>query len=124
MAKVETFEDLKCWQKAKELVNMIFNLSSDGKLGKDFDTKSQLRKTSLSVMNNIAEGFSRYYKKEFIRFLDISQISAAEVKSMSYILQDLNYLDQIQIRELRAKADEVRYSVLALIKYLDRRKQV
>lgn len=72
MAKVERFEDLRCWQEARVLVKEIYLLSENGKLEKDFDTRSQLRRAALSVMNNIAEGFGRYSNKEFIRYLDIA----------------------------------------------------
>jgi four helix bundle protein len=86
MAKVERFEDLKCWQDARVLVKEIYLLSERGRLAKDFDTRRQLRRAALSVMNNIAEGFGRFSNKEFIRFLDMSNNSAAEVKSILYVL--------------------------------------
>jgi four helix bundle protein len=80
MAKVERFEELKCWQAARELVKLVHLVCDEGKLGKDFDTKSQIRRAALSVMNNIAEGFGRGSEKEFIRFLEIAQSPAMEVK--------------------------------------------
>ncbi|MDB4728023.1 four helix bundle protein [Saprospiraceae bacterium] len=92
MAKITRFEELTCWKASRELVKLVYKLSSTGNLARDFDTKSQLRRAALSMMNNIAEGFARFSKKEFIRFLDISQSSGAEVKSMIYVLEDLEYL--------------------------------
>ena len=74
MAKVEKFEDLHCWQAARELVKMIYQLCEQEKLSKDFDIRSQLRRAALSTMNNIAEGFGRSSNKEFIRFLEMSQV--------------------------------------------------
>jgi len=118
MAKVERFEDLKCWQEARVLVKEIYILSENGKLAKDFDTRSQLRRAALSVMNNIAEGFGKYSNKEFIRFLDIANNSASEVKSILYVLIDLNYFPEEELVKLQAKADEVKALSLALIKYL------
>jgi len=73
MAKIERFEDLECWKAARELVNFVYEVSETGKLKRDFDTKSQFRRAALSVMNNIAEGFTRLSPKEFMRFLDIAR---------------------------------------------------
>jgi four helix bundle protein len=87
MAKVERFEDLRCWQEARILVKEIYLLTERGKLAKDFDTRSQLRRAALSMMNNIAEGFGKYSNNEFIRYLDIANNSASEVKvSFMYLL--------------------------------------
>ena len=88
MAIIERFEDLDCWKSARELVNLVYELSRKGELNKDFETKAQIKKAALSIMNNIAEGFGRYHKKDFVRFLDFAQSSAAEVKSMIYICLD------------------------------------
>jgi len=81
MSKITRFEDLICWQKARELVNNNYTITELGPLSKDFGLKGQLRRASVSAMTNIAKGFSRLHRKEFIRFLDISQSSAMEVRS-------------------------------------------
>jgi len=103
MAKIERFEDLKCWQQARVLVKEIYIISEQGKLLKDFDTKSQLRRAALSTMNNIAEGFGKYSRKEFVRYLDIAGNCASEVKSILYVLLDLNYLPEPKVVELQNK---------------------
>jgi four helix bundle protein len=118
MAKVERFEDLRCWQEARIFVREIYLRSDKGKLAKDFDTRSQLRKAALSVMNNIAEGFGKYSNKEFIRYLDIANNSAAEVKSILYVLHDLHYASEEEIRQLQTQTDKTKSMCLALIKYL------
>lgn len=82
MSKVIRFEDLKCWQASRELVKQIYIISETLKLLNDFDTKSQIKRAALSSMNNIAEGFGKFSNQEFIRYLDIAQSSALEVKSM------------------------------------------
>jgi len=74
----------------------------------DFDTKSQLKRAGLSIMNNIAEGFARKSNKEFIRFLDFANASAAEVKSMFYILEDVNYLEAHIVADYHDKVDTIR----------------
>jgi four helix bundle protein len=122
VAKIEKFEDLKCWQAARELVKMVYVACEDGKFVKDFDTKSQIRRAALSTMNNIAEGFGRASDKEFIRFLEIAQSSAMEVKSITYVLIDLNYLPEDKIMEISKKEEETKSITLALIRYLRNKK--
>ena len=82
MTKITRFEDLICWQKAKSLVNLIYRLTKEGPFSKDYPLRDQIRRAAISSMTNIAEGFSRFHKKDFIRFLDISQSSIEEVKSL------------------------------------------
>lgn len=118
--KVTRFEDLECWQAARELVKRVYEVSQEGALSKDWDAISQFRRASVSVMNNIAEGFARYYKNEFKRFLDIAQSSAAEVKSMLYLFEDLQYLDKEAVEDLHSKVNKTRNFTLALIRYLDK----
>jgi len=118
MSDFKKFEDLKCWQASRELVKTAFLLSEKGKLKTDRDTKSQFRRTALSSMNNIAEGFGRFSDKEFIRFLDIAQSSAREVKSMLYVFEDLSYLQPDDIQLLHQKTDAVLALTLGFIRYL------
>jgi four helix bundle protein len=122
VAKIEKFEDLKCWQAARELVKMVYVGCEEGKFVRDFDTKSQMRRAALSTMNNIAEGFGRGSDKEFIRFLEIAQSSAMEVKSITYVLIDLNYLPEDKIIEISKKAEETKSITLGLIRYLRNKK--
>lgn len=125
MARVNKFEDLICWQKARKLVNAIYKITDSGKFSKDYDLRSQIRRASISIMSNIAEGFSRYHKKEFIRFLDIAQSSASEVKSQLYIANDQKYIEKEIATELFNLIEEVRKTTLGLLKYLDKKvKQV
>lgn len=120
MAKVEYFEELRCWQMARTLVKEVYQSSSSGEISRDFGTRDQIRRASISVMNNIAEGFARFSKKEFILFLNYAQSSAAEVKSMLYLCEDLAYIEQIKIQKLHIQTDNTRKSILALIKYLSK----
>jgi four helix bundle protein len=122
MAKIERFEDLHCWQQARELVKLVYESCEHGKLSKDFETRSQLKRAALSVINNIAEGFGRGSSKDFIRFLDIAQSSALEVKSMTYTLMDLAYLEEEKITTIRLKAEETKSLTLGLIRYLRTKK--
>jgi four helix bundle protein len=118
MSKITRFEDLKCWQASRTLVKHIYIISETGKLLKDYDTKSQIRRAALSSMSNIAEGFGKFSNKEFIRYLDIAQSSALEVKSILYVLLDMDYLVEKKINELHLMVDTTRNLTLALIRYL------
>jgi four helix bundle protein len=109
--KVQHFEDLRCWQAARELVKEVYVACEEGKLAKDFQTRDQIRRAALATMNNIAEGFGRFHRKDSIRFYDFSQSSAMEVLSMCYVLSDLNYLS-----EERVKAEATKNITLAFIK--------
>jgi four helix bundle protein len=122
LAKVERFEDLICWQEARNLVRIVYEASNEGPMAKDFDMRSQIRRAAISTMNNIAEGFGRYSKKEFIRFLEISSASASEVKSVSYAALDLKYWDQETVARIQNKAESVKSLDLGLIKYLSGKK--
>jgi four helix bundle protein len=123
LAKIERFEDLHCWQAARELVKLVYESCELGKLARDFETRSQLKRAALSSMNNIAEGFGRGSSKDFIRFLDMAQSSAMEVKSMTYTLMDLAYLEEEKMTTIRLKAEETKSLTLGLIRYLRTKKQ-
>jgi len=118
MSRIKSFEDLTCWQEARALVQLAYSASAVGELSRDFGTRDQLRRAALSVMNNIAEGFGRDSNKQFIRFLDIAQSSCMEVKSISYVLDDMNWLTSEHIKQLRARTDKIIVLTRGLIKYL------
>ena len=123
MATVNRFEDLRCWQEARVLTRKVYVYSQKGKLGKDWDAKSQFRRAALSVMNNIAEGFGRFSDREIKRFLEFSSSSANELCSMLYLFEDIGYLPFEDILELRALAEKTRSSILAFIRYLGKGKK-
>ncbi len=118
MPRIDHFEELHCWQESRVLARKIFLYSHEGKLGKDWDTKSQFRRAALSIMNNIAEGFERFSNKEKIRFMEIAFTSGNEVKSMLYLFEDIGYLPAAQIAELKAHTEKTKAMILGLIKYL------
>ena len=118
MEKVTCFEELRCWQAARILVRKVFMYTTTGELAKDRDTRSQVRRAALSVMNNIAEGFNRFSDKEKIRFLEISASSGTEVKSMLYLFEDLNLLPKETIEELRSETDKTINQTFGFIRYL------
>ena len=118
MATVKRFEDLEVWKDAREYVKIIYELSTNDVLKNDYAFKDQIRRASISIMNNIAEGFGRYNNKEFRRFLDIAAASNLEVKSMLYLGFDLEYIAKSKIDDLIQQNEKLHFQLLALIKYL------
>lgn len=86
MAKIERFEDIQAWQKPRELNKDIYKETMNPSLSKDFSLKNQIRRASVSIMANIAEGFGRRSNKEFSNFLNMAHGSAAEVNATSTLL--------------------------------------
>ncbi len=81
MSKIERFEDIEAWKKARELTRNIYEITSKGDLARDFALKDLLRRAAISIMANIAEGFERGGNKEFKQFLAVAKGSVGEVKS-------------------------------------------
>lgn len=81
MAKIGKFEDIESWKLAREITKLIYTASSAGNLGKDFVLVNQMRRASISILSNIAEGFERGGNKEFLQFLAIAKGSCGEVRA-------------------------------------------
>ena len=118
MATIQSFEDLKVWQKARLLCTEVFSITSISNLSKDFGLKDQINRSSGSIMDNIAEGFGRKGNLEFINFLTYSNGSACECKSQLYRAYDRNYITEEKRRELSDMADEITKMITSLIAYL------
>jgi four helix bundle protein len=107
MEKIQKFEDLIAWQKARELTKAIYQLTSDGPFSKDFGLRDQIRRAMVSVMSNISEGFERGSLNEFHQFLVIAKASCAEVRSQLYIALDAGYINEPAFQKLNQQATEV-----------------
>ena len=118
MATLNRFEDIKAWQKARDVDRKIFQFSSRSDFSKDYDLKSQIRRASGSVMDNIAEGFGRGGNREFIQFLGISKGSANEVKSQLYRVLDRGYITDEEFQITYDQLSEVIRMTDSLIGYL------
>ena len=113
--KIERFEDILSWQKSKTLAVEIYSLFKNEK---DFNFKNQLERASVSVMNNIAEGFERQTNKEFRQFLFIAKGSCGEVRSMLILAKELKKIDDVSYRKLSDLALEISRLISGLIKAL------
>ena len=98
---IKSFEDLLSWQKGIELVKQIYLETSEGNLNKDYGLRDQLRRASVSIPSNIAEGFERNSRKEYLNFLNIAKASAGEVRSLLRIALEVGYLGTARHTELR-----------------------
>jgi four helix bundle protein len=114
----KTFEELPIWQKARELAKYVYELSSEEPFQKDFKLRDQIRASSGSVSDNIAEGFERSGNKEFVQFLYIAKGSCGETRSQSYRAFDVKYIDQETLDSLTQKTTELSSEIAGLINYL------
>jgi len=105
---IKRFEDIRAWQEARVLTKQIYALCKQSLgLRGDRRLRDQLQAASVSVMSNIAEGFSRRTDKEFTQFLFVAKGSTAEVQSLLYVALDQDYLSEQDFAGLYSKADEV-----------------
>jgi four helix bundle protein len=118
MATMRRVEDIQAWQKARELVREIYNLTAEGSLARDFGFRDQIRRAAVSSMSNVAEGFARKSDKDFARFLDIARGSAIEVQSLLYVALDVRYKDGDEFEKLSRLADESASLIGGLTSYL------
>lgn len=121
--KIKRFEELEVWQLARKLVNQIYEVSRNSKLSKDFGLKNQLQRSAVSIMSNIAEGFERKSKREFIQFLNIAKASSGELRSQLYITLDLEYLDKETFNASYNLCEQISRSIAGFIKYLESSRQ-
>ncbi len=106
-AAARRFEDLIAWQKAQELTRRVYEVTGNGHFARDFGLRDQVRRSSVSFMANIAEGFERARQSEFHQFLSIAKSSCAELRSHVYVAQDAKYVDASMYNELMSLAQEV-----------------
>jgi len=105
--KIERFEDLIAWQKARVLTADIYRVSSKGRFSRDFALRDQIRSSAVSVPSNIAEGFERFSLREFHKFLTYAKGSCGELKTQLYIAGDIGYLDVDVLEPLLQSAQSV-----------------
>ena len=112
---IKRFEDIIAWQRAKELTKEIYVIFRESK---DFGFKDQIQRASVSVMNNIAEGFERISNNEFKYFLYIAKGSCGEVRSMLLLAEELNWIDKNKSKSLIDTTNEISRMLGGLIKTL------
>ncbi|HQU91040.1 MAG TPA: four helix bundle protein [Pyrinomonadaceae bacterium] len=118
MATFKRFEDILAWQKGRFIAKRTYEISADGAFSKDFGLRDQLRRASVSIIANIAEGFGRRSDKELANFLNMAHGSAAEFQSHLYIAFDLSYITQSEFDELYRAIDECSRMIISLSHHL------
>ena len=116
--KYERFEELPCWNKARELCQAVLELTSQGEFLRNFSLRDQILRAAGSVMDNIAEGFDDGSTREFIRFLGYAQRSCSEVQSQLYRALDSKYITHDQFDQVYEIASECRKQIKGFRKYL------
>ncbi|MDZ7692659.1 MAG: four helix bundle protein [Balneolaceae bacterium] len=119
MGKVERFEDLEVWKLARKLVNKIYRLTGKGEFDKDFGLKDQIRRSSVSVMNNTSEGFESRTVRQFIDYLGYSKASCGETRSILYVALDCRYITGKEFQECYDLAKSISGKIYRFIKYLE-----
>ncbi len=118
MARIEKFEDLVSWQKARALTQRVYRATKSGGFAKDFGLRDQIRRASVSILSNIPEGFERGGDKEFQQFLSVVKGSCAEVRAQLYVALDESYIEPKEFEELEALTVEISRLISGMMTYL------
>ena len=118
MPTVKSFEDLAVWKDARKFTNKIYNLTNKFPKEELYGLTSQIRRATVSIMSNIAEGFDRRSDKELSNFLSIARASSSEVQNDLYIALDLNYISQAEFNQLYQEAKKIAKQINGLMNYL------
>ena len=116
--KIDRFENIESWKKARSIVNKIYKIQFNNQSMKDYALADQIRRASISIMANIAEGFDSGSDKSFINFLNYAYRSASEVQSLLYISLDQNYISENEFCELYEELNYIKNLIGSFIKYL------
>src|SRR5687768_48087 len=119
MTAITRFEDIQAWQTARQLTNMVYELSNQTGFNRDFGLRDQIRRASISVMSNIAEGFESRTDVQFINFLGMARASAGEVRAQLYVALDQKYITEEQFKESCALAESCARQIARFIAYLE-----
>ncbi|SDR96839.1 four helix bundle protein [Christiangramia echinicola] len=120
MSKIENFEDLESWQKARKICNKIFEIRKRTQLKSDYRLYDQINASSGSIMDNIAEGFERNGNKEFIQFLSIAKASCGETRSQLYRISDRKYIEDTDFEMLSNELKSLSMQIGGFISYLQK----
>ena len=113
-SKISRFEDLVVFQKAMSLSKEIYRVTSDGKFSKDWGLRDQIRRASVSILSNIAEGFGKYSNQEFKKYLAIANGSSFEVRAQVLLSREIGYLGELEAEALMKMCVEVSSMIGAL----------
>ena len=118
--KLTRFEELFVWQKSRDLSLRIYRLTNGQGFSRDFALRDQIRRASISVMSNIAEGFERYSKNEFRQFVSIARGSVSEVRSQLHLAHGLGYVGRAEFDSLYNLCLEISRMLAALHRSIEK----
>ncbi len=119
MTTIKRFEEIEAWKTARELTSLVYALSNQGEFARDFGLRDQMRRASISILSNIAEGFESRTQALFIEFLGRAKGSAGELRAQTYVALDAGYLDQAQFERLFDLAEKCSRQIARFIVYLE-----
>jgi four helix bundle protein len=118
MSTIERFEDVEAWQTAHELTRWVYVASNNGAFARDYGLRDQMRRASVSIMSNIAEGFESRTQVLFIDFLGRAKGSAGELRAQAYVALDADYISQAQFEELVSLVEKCSRQIKRFMDYL------
>jgi len=118
MGTIRTFEDIDAWKAGRSLTRAVYRVTRSERFACDFALRDQIRRAAISITSNIAEGFERNRRREFIQFLRYAKASAGEVRSQLYVAFDEGYIDEQTFVTLRDEARSTSRQIQGFIRYL------
>ena len=120
--KIERFEDIQSWQEARILTKRVYGITKEVQFKRDQALCGQIQRASVSIMANIAEGFDRQSRREFVQFLYYASASASEVQSHLYVAQDQEYVSMVNFKAIYDQTQKVKNLINGFIAYLKGKK--
>jgi four helix bundle protein len=120
MGTIQRFEEIEAWQTARDLARQVYSISNAGAFAKDFGLRDQMRRASVSIMSNIAEGFESRTELLFLEFLGRAKGSAGELRAQFYVAHDAGYVSADQLEPLQDECAKCSSQISRLMDYLKR----
>jgi len=118
MTRISRFEEIEAWQTARELTRKVYETTNEGQFARDFGLKDQMRRASVSIMSNIAQGFESRTQTLFLDYLGRAKASAGELRAQLYVAQDVGYLDQSLYEQMHELVDKCSRQLSKFMTYL------
>jgi len=121
MPTITRFEDIEAWQTARELTNLVYIMTGHGEIARDFGLCNQMRRASVSIMSNIAEGFESRTNSLFLEYLERAKASAGELRAQNYVAKDAGYLNDRDFHKLFELCEKCSRQIAGFIRYLEQK---
>jgi four helix bundle protein len=118
MPTIVRFEDIEAWQTARELTRLVYEKTGHGEFARDNGLRDQMRRSSVSIMSNIAEGFEGHTQHIFLDYLGRAKASAGELRAQLYVAKDINYWDQTEFSQIFELCDKCSRQIARFMQYM------